>query len=601
MGNNIPFTVKPSVMTDLINRMAADNPPDQWLREYVQNSIEAIQRTDSQVGEIHIDFNPIIFKTYGLYKVSITDNGDGMSEKQLEDLIRSIGESGHKNQYENHGVGSKISALTRNHHGIDYESWKDGEGFKATVEFDPERNEYGLKGHRIDDSLYHTLSLDPRDKPEIIQNHGTRVTLWGMTDEQDTMVPPEGTPGGSQSWMMLYLNTRYYEFPKGITVKAREGYLGKNTKNYLGTVTGMKEVLEKNKESSGEYKFPDANLRWWILKEKRDGHGREFLAAHTAFVHQNEIFDLATVQQNRGRFSDFGIMFGRNRVVIHLEPYQAVQGLMRTSIVKKDQYGSGVKQTMDKWAEEFRNNLPRELEAYLEKIKDNDMGKSNSDTIQKKLSSISDLYRLSRFKLGNGSTSVNTSEIEINAGVSRKGDAHDDPTPPSESGGGVDNSSVKEKIFNQSREANAKKLASNKGYTVPWPEFYWRDDHTQGDIPKDRAASYDRPSNTILANRSFPGFTDLIEWVMTKHANDISGERKIVTEIVYEAFQMVLTEAVAGALALENRPEWKPDEFKQALSPESLTIAVMPKHNLLSYINRAVGNRIGKSRGPEDD
>lgn len=594
MANNIPLTVKASVLTNLINRMAADCPPDQWLREFVQNSIEAIQRTDSQEGEIHVDFNPIIFKQYGLHKVSITDNGDGMSQQQLQDLIRSMGESGHKNQYENHGVGSKVSALTRNHYGIDYESWRDGKGYKATVEFDPLTDQYGLKGYPINGDLYYTVEVDPQDKPDIIENHGTRVTLWGMTDGQDTMVDPEGTSGWAESWMMLYLNTRYYEFPKGITVKVREGYLDKKTKTYLGTVAGMKNVLERIKESSGEYKFADANLRWWILKDKkelREGHGREFTTAHTALVHQHEIFDLATAQQNRGRFSDFGIAFGKHRVVIHLEPYQATQGLMRTSVVKKDQYGSGVKQTMDKWAEEFRKNMPPELTAYQEKIKELEMGTSNSASIQKELSSISDLYRLSRFKLGNGDTSVNTSELEINAGVSRQGDAHETPTPVCEPGGGKDNSSVKEKIFNQIIEANSKKLASKKGYTVPWPEVHWCLDHTEGDIPKDRAAYYDRPSNLIIANRSFPGFTDVIEWVLKKNANDISGEREIVTKTVYKAFEMVLTEAVAGALALENRPEWKPDDFKQALSPESLTVAVMPKRNLLSYINRAVGQR----------
>ena len=59
-----------------------------------------------------------------------------------------------------------------------------------------------------------------------------------------------------------------------------------------------------------------------------------------------------------------------------------------------------------------------------------------------------------------------------------------------------------------------------------------------------------------------------------------------------------LIETVTGALSFKGRPNWNPDEFKTAVSAESLTAAVMTRYFIMREINRAVRQKLGK---PEEE
>ncbi len=75
--NNIGF---------LVDRLGQDCNPLQHLRELTQNSIEAIHRTGGK-GEIVWDVDWITYDLEGgVFKLSITDNGDGMTG---EEMVRS--------------------------------------------------------------------------------------------------------------------------------------------------------------------------------------------------------------------------------------------------------------------------------------------------------------------------------------------------------------------------------------------------------------------------------------------------------------------------------------------------------------------------------
>ena len=79
----------------LLDRLAQDCHPLQYLRELTQNSIEAIQRTGTK-GEIIWDVD---WTTYdledGVYKLSITDNGDGTwtATSNAEGIIEMLDET----------------------------------------------------------------------------------------------------------------------------------------------------------------------------------------------------------------------------------------------------------------------------------------------------------------------------------------------------------------------------------------------------------------------------------------------------------------------------------------------------------------------------
>ena len=124
-----PTSVNVHGLTALIRNLGRDCTPDQFMREFVQNSIEACQRTGQEGSRILIDYNHGIQKHSGIFKLSFTDNGDGMSLEQMNNLLNSISSSGGPgNTYENYGVGAKISSLTRNLFGVQYESWQGGVG-----------------------------------------------------------------------------------------------------------------------------------------------------------------------------------------------------------------------------------------------------------------------------------------------------------------------------------------------------------------------------------------------------------------------------------------------------------------------------------------
>ena len=52
-----PVGVNPHGLTQFINNLGRDCLPDQFLREFVKNSIEAIQKTKEKKGTIVVDAN----------------------------------------------------------------------------------------------------------------------------------------------------------------------------------------------------------------------------------------------------------------------------------------------------------------------------------------------------------------------------------------------------------------------------------------------------------------------------------------------------------------------------------------------------------------
>src|SRR4051812_32592391 len=101
----------------LLDRLGQDCHPLQFLRELTQNAIEAIQRKGGK-GEIIWDMDWITYELEGLKKLSITDDGDGMTGEELVKFINQLSSSmSSQSMSGNYGVGAKITAATRNPYG----------------------------------------------------------------------------------------------------------------------------------------------------------------------------------------------------------------------------------------------------------------------------------------------------------------------------------------------------------------------------------------------------------------------------------------------------------------------------------------------------
>ncbi len=79
----------------LLDRLAADTPPNQQIRELTQNAIEAVRRrhktSNYAEGIIRWDVDWEHLLTTNRYKLCIVDNGDGMAPEQMGAITESCG------------------------------------------------------------------------------------------------------------------------------------------------------------------------------------------------------------------------------------------------------------------------------------------------------------------------------------------------------------------------------------------------------------------------------------------------------------------------------------------------------------------------------
>ena len=268
-GNPLPMTV--DNVGFLLDRLGQDCSPLQYLRELTQNAIEAVLRT-GEPGQINWDVD---WTSYDLgdgpMKVCIVDTGDGMTGDEMIKFINQLSSSGSEQSFTgNYGVGAKIAAATKNPAGVIYQSWKNGEGYMVQLEKNPATGEYGLRQWELKDGTYsHYFPLDDAIKPAEIGAHGTKVILVGAKTSDNTMATPPDAASPSR-WISKYLNTRYFQFPSGVTVKAREGWDNPRTdkdRNVLRTITGQKPYLDQHATASGIQSLSGVKVHWWILKD----------------------------------------------------------------------------------------------------------------------------------------------------------------------------------------------------------------------------------------------------------------------------------------------------------------------------------------------
>jgi len=320
-------TTRPMQVGDIsfmLDRLGEDCAPLQFLRELTQNSLEAIQRLPDKKGEVIWDVDWSTHDLTGVYKLCIRDTGDAMTGEQMIQYINSLSSSVNVlSSTGNYGVGAKIAAAPRNKAGMIYVSWKDGVGYMIHLWCDPQTGKYGLRQLPLPDGGFgHWAYVQDDVKPSGIDKHGTVVVLLGNDVDADTMTPPDGTPSPSR-WITRYLNTRYFRFPDGVTVKAREGWQfprGNTDNNTLRTLTGQKMYLDKHAESQGKKELTGATAWWWILKDEdalTQNSGFISSSGHVAALYQDELYEMVGARQGVARLQAFGVIFGHNRVVIY--------------------------------------------------------------------------------------------------------------------------------------------------------------------------------------------------------------------------------------------------------------------------------------------
>jgi hypothetical protein len=579
-------------MTFLVNKLGEDCSPLQFIRELTKNGLEAIQQDGPGGGQViwdvywpHLDLDHAV-------KLCCIDTGVGMTGEEMVRYINSLSSSVHEQSATgNFGVGAKIAAAPKNPHGLVYMSWKEGIGHMVHLWFDPEAKVYGLKRWPKNKEFWTPVSNDL--KPKGIGDHGTVVVLLGRNDEDNTMAAPDGTPMPSR-WILRYLNSRFFRFPEGATVRSREGWeLPRGDKhNFLRDVTGQGAWLDKNSEARGIMDLSDAKAHWWILKSTVDvDSGHYTPGGHIAALYQDELYELAYSRAGLARLHAFGVIFGADRVVIYIEPAVTAERPVTANTARTQLMIEGNTLDWSRWTAEFRDHMPDELVRLQEEIGAKAGERDHKKAILERLKQIKDLLKFSRFKPAKDSTV--TIDPESGAGGTEstgKGAPRDSNRAGSKRGG---RSGDLYALFAEDSDITGEPVDSLNEPKTQWVSIE-DGTRTPPDLD-DRAAKFLIQQNLLMINADFRVFTDMVDrWV--RAYSHVPGAKIAVKEVVHEWFEQQLIETVMSAQGLKSAGKWSLQELERLWDEEALTAAVLPRWHIDQSIKRNLGHRLGSLR-----
>lgn len=344
----------------------------QIYREIAKNSIEAHAKMKKikpdHEGIIHVKGDEI-FKN----KISIHDNGIGMSKNRIADLIINISETEEESEHGNYGIGTKVAGFANNKYGLIYTSKHKDEdvGSRCRVYFD-ETDLFGVEHSDPHNSC--TIPVDLEDLPELIKRygHGTSLVLGGNKQDECTLNTPEdyekssllkGTRMKTQ-WLKAYFNTKFFRIPD--YVKFLVEIIRTDRKNFE-RVYGHEHSLNECCSKKGVLEHESAKIYWWILSDdhkKRNSANDCFLKGQLGILHNDEIIDLKfdhTGMKNPIRH--WGLDFSHKDIAIIIEPKGFKHDHYRTGLRKNK---TPIDNFIPIFKEFFMENMPKEIIEYEE-------------------------------------------------------------------------------------------------------------------------------------------------------------------------------------------------------------------------------------------
>jgi hypothetical protein len=606
----------------LLDRLAADTPPNQQIRELTENALEAIERRqkagDACEGVIRWDVDWDHLKRTNQYKLSIIDNGDGMTSQQMLDYLNALAVQG-ANQTQgisqNFGVGAKITALHRNSHGLVYQSWHGGRGSMVKLHRDDKAGVYGLASFELADGPDWTPRIKDAYKPKIIDRSGTKVTLLGTSEENNTCFPPEDA-GGWMNWLITYLTGRYFRVPENIKIQVRvltkdadewpseEPVPSVKTYNFQ-TVNGSKALFDQYAEAKGTVPLATADAHWWVFADPREDSKkmstRGGRTCKVGVVFQEEVYVHLTPPAARRILAGFGIVFGSDHVVIYIEPKKTMDIRADTARSRIIINGEDVQEAnwFETWGTEFKERMPSEIKAKIDEI----MAKTERDPdgkarerILERLRRIRELLRPTRYRRDNGGKLQAVGQTSGGAGLSGDTQRSSSPGGGSGSRGGRSSDDYLADLVDSGGELVTPVVVSAKEPNVVWIS---RADRTreEGEL-EDLAAEIVGDTLTgdlVKANRDFRGYRDLVGFFAREFnpGGDPAIARKIV-DYVEEWLEGQLVESIMTTRNLVNGRTWTPADIDRALSSYALTTVMMARFHIVERVKRSLSSDLAR-------
>jgi hypothetical protein len=600
--NITPMTSTPKGVSFMVHRLGTEVGPLKQVRELLINCFEAINayqithpKDNAFKGRVEVCADPYFLKHHNVRKAAFCDNGIGMDLRELKRYFNTLAESGKRQSIdENFGVGAKISTAAWNPYGVEIRSWKDGEAYLIRIAYEPGIDQYGLEQFDMHDGTFPDyLDLAHAEAPEefkspIIGDHGTMVVLLGRELQHDTTLAPDSAEVSHKDyWFQHVANKQFYKIPHGITLTSKLALT--NEKDHTRTIEGYSTVLDEFKVRSGSVLLSDAIAYWWILDESRSlelYRKRPYYHAfsgtkkqgHVAAIFRGELFDFTSHDAGIPLLQKFGIFAGYNHVVIYVEPTPALAvtaNLTRTSLVLPD----GTRLPWNRWANEFYNEMPDELAAYVEN-KQNVGNKTEDEYVKEQIAKYKEFLQVKAHRPSKVGTEVgeadgDNGDSKVGTGQGRgtgvSADAITPRRPSIHMKKGVGNTPVRDALLD---------------FTPMWN---WVSESEASHL-KSRAAHFVVERKFLEVNQDFSVFQELVEYGLSM----INPERRELHRGRAEAIakQLYLTQLVwtvmSAMASFRHREGWTGEGFDKLVSDEALTAAVLPRVYLLNDMKRYV-------------
>jgi hypothetical protein len=405
----------------IIDRYKRDiRTPGQWLRELKENADEA------GAPNIHFGIEWQGVENIGVYRRYVADDGRGMSERELDEFMRTYGGGGKPigAEHENFGIGAKVTLLPWNREGLVVVSYQEGVASMIRLAYDDDANEYGAYVW-VTENEYgdpeQSVVISPEDFgiPEwgvvdfgaiwkqvpfwhdrtVAPEHGTIVLLIGNTPLEDTILgDPDRPEERPVHFPAAYLNTRIWDVPDEMTITVdvpvspektkwprqepdsidligRSGVTRRpvqGTYHYIHNVGG-KVVASSATEGEEPVDLGNNVDAQWYLREV-DGRPNPYgpRDGMVAVIYENELYDISHEQW---RFRQFGIPWKevQRDCYIILEPpasndeeHHGVYPLGGRDALNL--YG-GKPLPFGEWGIEFAQHLPAAIQQRLQEVR----------------------------------------------------------------------------------------------------------------------------------------------------------------------------------------------------------------------------------------
>ena len=365
----------------------------------------------------------------------------------------------------------------------------------------------------------------------------------------------------------------------------------------LQHVHGEQHHLQRHALAAGTVQLSDAIAHWWVLDNDHRSRRREATiwasTGHAAAVHGDELYDaLPQTRGGYGRLQDFGIRFGYERVVLHLQP-QVHAGCLECNTARTLLLLDHEPLPWSRWGEEFTAAMPEEIRQLQERAANAD-GVPRREAIRSRISAIMPLYQLSRYRPTRPppprSAPENTSSTTNERVNQRQADRELSPAQLPDPVRAGEDPEAKRNPVGERRSADE----PGPRPTVDLPDVAWitaRDgSRAAGDL-EDQAARYHPGRHELTINGDFRAITDLLTHWQDRYKG-IPGARAVIEAHVREWCEQILVEVVLAT----RTSTWSAEQLEALLSPTAFTVALLPRHLLHAILQKRLAQKLGPPR-----